>query len=126
MPIAVVSIPVADQDRALAFYTNVIGLKVIRDEPAGPAMRWLQLQPADGGSTLALVTWFETMAPGGLQGLMFHVSDIEHEFRRMTAEGADCAPLDEQPWGRFTTMRDPDGNGLIIAQLSSPDGIRTH
>jgi predicted enzyme related to lactoylglutathione lyase len=126
MPIAVVSIPVTDQDRALAFYRDVIGLKVIRDEAAGPAMRWLQLQPSDGGPTVALVTWFAGMAPGGLQGLMFHVADIEGEVARMGSAGGECAPLDEQPWGRFTTMLDPDGNGLIIAQLSSPGDIRTH
>ena len=125
MPIAVVSIPVSDPDQALEFYTNIVGLKLVRDEPAGPGMRWLQLQPADGGSTIALVTWFETMAPGGLQGLMFHVTEIEREYKRMTAAGADCPPLEDQPWGRFTTLKDPDGNGLIIAQLSSPEAIRS-
>ena len=49
MPVAVVSIPVADQEKALAFYTEVLGLKVVNDQPMGPTMRWLQLQPADGG-----------------------------------------------------------------------------
>ena len=126
MPIAVVSIPVSDQDKSLTFYTNVIGLKLVRDEPAGPGMRWLQLQPADGGSTVALVTWFQGMAPGGLQGLLIHVNDIDGEFSRMTTAGAVCSPVDEQPWGRFTTLMDPDGNGLIIAQLSSPEAIRSH
>ncbi len=126
MPVAVVSIPVADQEKALAFYTEVLGLKVVNDQPMGPTMRWLQLQPADGGSTVALVTWFQGMAPGGLQGLMFHVADVDAEHDRMSGAGAICAPIDEQPWGRFTTMTDPDGNGLIVAQLTAPDAIKTH
>ena len=44
----------------------------------------------------------------------------------MSGAGAICAPIDEQPWGRFTTMTDPDGNGLIVAQLTAPDAIKTH
>ena len=125
MPVAVVSVPVIDQDKALTFYTEVLGLKVVNDQPMGPTMRWLQLQPADGGSTLALVTWFEGMPAGALQGLMFHVQNIDAEHERMSAAGATCSPIDDQPWGRFTTMSDPDGNGLIVAQLTAPDDIRT-
>jgi predicted enzyme related to lactoylglutathione lyase len=126
MSVAVVSIPVADQARALTFYTEVLRLKVVNDQPMGPTMRWLQLQPADGGATIALVTWFQGMPPGGLQGLMLHVDDIDAEHERMTAAGAACSPIDEQPWGRFTMLNDPDGNGLIIAQLSAPDSIETN
>ena len=125
MAVAVVSVPVADQERALGFYTGVLGMRVVEDQPMGPAMRWLQLQPADGGATVALVTWFDGMAPGGVQGLMLAVADVDAEHARMTAAGAACSPVDEQPWGRFTMLNDPDGNGLIVAQLTDPALIRT-
>ena len=123
MAVAVVSIPVADQERALAFYTDVLALRVVNDAAMGPAMRWLQLQPVDGGSTVALVDWFESMKPGSLHGLMFHVADIDAEHARMGQAGADCSSIEEQPWGRFTMVKDPDGNGLVVAQLTTPGDI---
>ena len=125
MAVAVVSIPVADQVAGRAFYTEVIGLTVLRDEPMGPDMRWIQLQPADGGATIALVTWFQGMPPGGMQGLMLGVADVDAEHARLSGLGVAVSPVDEQPWGRFTMLNDPDGNGLILAQLSAPGEFRT-
>ena len=125
MAIAVVSVPVKDPAAALRFYTEVIGLQVLRDEPMGPDMRWLQLQPADGGATIALVTWFDAMPPGGLQGLMLGVADIDAAHARIAALGMELSPVDEQPWGRFTMLKDPDGNGLILAQLTMPKEFAT-
>ena len=125
MSIAVVSIPVADQSAASTFYTDVMGFTIVDDTPMGPEMRWLQLQPRTGGATISLVTWFDAMKPGGLQGLMIHVPDIDAEHARLTAAGAAVSPIEAQPWGRFTMLTDPDGNGLIVAQLTAPDDILT-
>jgi len=123
MPIAIVSVPVADQAAARDFYTEKMGFTLLRDEPMGPQMRWIQLQPKTGGSTIALVTWFEGMGPGGLQGVMLHVPDIDAEHARLAAAGVAVSPVDEQPWGRFTMLKDIDGNGWIVAQLSNPDEV---
>jgi predicted enzyme related to lactoylglutathione lyase len=123
--IAVVSVPVSDQTKARDFYRDVLGLTLLRDEAMGPEMRWIQLQPRDGGATIALVTWFETLRPGGQQGLLLGVPDIDAEHARLAAAGVEVTPIDEQPWGRFTMLKDPDGNGLILAQLTAPDEITT-
>jgi predicted enzyme related to lactoylglutathione lyase len=123
MPIAVVSIPVADQSAALAFYTDVMGFTLLRDEAMGPAMRWIQLQPKTGGATVALATWLKRMAPGSLQGLLLHVADIDAEHARLAGLGVTLSPIEEQPWGRFTMMADPDGNGWVVAQLTAPEEI---
>ena len=125
MAVAVVSVPVADQIAARDFYVGTLGLKVLRDEAMGPDMRWIQLQPEDGGTTLALVTWFQGMPPGGMQGLMLGVADVDADYARLSALGVTVSPVDEQPWGRFTMLNDPDGNGLILAQLTSPEEFRT-
>lgn len=125
MSIAVVSIPVRNQSAAKTFYTEVMAFELLRDEPMGSEMRWVQLQPRTGGATIALTTWFDTMGPGGLQGLMIHVPDIDAEHARLAATGAAVSPIDEQPWGRFTMLDDVDGNGLIVAQLTDPAGITT-
>jgi predicted enzyme related to lactoylglutathione lyase len=125
MSIAIVSVPVTDVSRARTFYTDVLGLTLLRDEEMGPDMRWVQLQPQDGGATVALVTWFENLKPGNQQGLMLGVPDIDAEHARLTAAGAAVSPIEEQPWGRYTMLQDPDGNGWIVSQLTDPDEIRT-
>lgn len=125
MSIAIVSIPVTDQLRGRDFYRDVMGFNLLRDEPMGPEMRWIQLQPKDGGSTIALVTWFEGLRPGGQQGLMLGIDDVDAEHTRMTGLGVELTPIEEQPWGRFTMLQDPDGNGWILTQLTNPDEIRT-
>lgn len=125
MSIAIVSVPVTDVSRARTFYTDILGLTLLRDEEMGPGMRWVQLQPKDGGATVALVTWFENLKPGNQQGLMLGVADIDAEHARLTAAGATVSPVEEQPWGRYTMLQDPDGNRWIVSQLTDPDEIRT-
>jgi catechol 2,3-dioxygenase-like lactoylglutathione lyase family enzyme len=124
MSIAVVSVPVSDQAAAKAFYTDKLLFDVMRDEAMGPDMRWIQLQPKDGGSSIALTTWFENLKPGGQTGLMNHVPDIDAEYQRLVGVGVEASPIDEQPWGRFTMFTDLDGNGWIFATLTSPESFR--
>ena len=123
MPIAIVSIPVSDPIASRDFYRDVLGFTLLRDEAMAPDMRWVQLQPGDGGSTIALTTWFERLKPGGQQGLMLGVADIDAEHHRLTALGQALTPIDEQPWGRFAMLEDPDGNGWILTQLADPQEI---
>jgi catechol 2,3-dioxygenase-like lactoylglutathione lyase family enzyme len=123
--IAVVSIPVSDVDRAIGFYRDTLGFTLLEDEAMGPTMRWVQLQPASGGATIALTTWFDHLQPGGQQGLMIHVADVDAEHARLGAAGVEMSPPADQPWGRATMFKDPDGNGLIFATLAAPDDIRT-
>jgi catechol 2,3-dioxygenase-like lactoylglutathione lyase family enzyme len=125
MSIAIVSVPVTDQSAAKAFYTGIMAFEEKADEPMGPDMRWVQLQPKTGGSSIALVTWFEGLQPGGQQGLLLHVPDIDAEHARLADLGVQVSPIEEQHWGRFTLLKDPDGNGWVVAQLSRPQDIVT-
>ncbi|WP_425228037.1 VOC family protein [Sphingomonas sp.] len=125
MPIAVVSVPVSDVDRSIAFYRDTLGMTLLEDEPMGPDMRWVQLQPRDGGATIALTTWFDALTSGGQQGLMIGIDDVDAEHARLAGLGVDGSPPADQPWGRFTMIKDPDGNGLILAALTDPAQVRT-
>jgi predicted enzyme related to lactoylglutathione lyase len=125
MSIAIVSIPVTDPIASRDFYRDVIGFTLLRDEAMGPEMRWIQLQPKDGGATIALVTWFEGLKPGGHQGLMLGVEDVDSEHTRLAGLGVELTPIEEQPWGRFTMLKDPDGNGWILTALTNPDEVKT-
>jgi len=117
MPIAIVSIPVADQDRARAFYVDVMGFAVLRDDPMGPQARWIQLQPPGGGASITLVTWFDGMPPGCQQGLMLGVPDVDAEHARLAKLGVGVTEVRAEPWGRYTMLGDPDGNRWVVAQL---------
>jgi catechol 2,3-dioxygenase-like lactoylglutathione lyase family enzyme len=118
--VQVVSVPVSDQDRAKEFYVNVLGFEVLQDMAMGPEMRWLQVAPKGSQASLTLVTWFDTMPAGSLRGLVVHTPDLEATMAQMTANGYTFdAEIDEQPWGRFLSFNDPDGNGLILRQPGS-------
>jgi len=112
----IISVPVSDQQRSKQFYQDVVGFDLVRDEPMGPAQSWIQLAPKGCLTTIALVTWFETMPPGGLQGVMLNVTDIERDHKELSARGLKLAEIKQEPWGRYTTFQDPDGNGWILRQ----------
>lgn len=112
----IISVPVSDQQRAKAFYRDVLGFEVIRDEPMGPEARWIQLAPRGQSMTIALVRWFELMQPGGLQGVMVNTDDIDADHTLFTSRGLSLTDIKQEPWGRFAMFTDPDGNGWILRQ----------
>ncbi len=119
MPITsfeILSVPVSDPQRSKAFYRDVLGFELIREEPMGPNMSWIQLAPRGQGVTIALVTWLEQMKPGGLQGVMVNTPDIDAEHRSLSARGLQLSEIRQEPWGRYAMFSDPDGNGWILRQ----------
>ena len=115
--ISVVSVPVSNQDRAKAFYVDTLGFELVADQPMGPDQRWVQVVPKGAATSLTLVTWFETMPPGSLKGLVLECDDIQATHAELAARGVDFnSPIEQQPWGTFTTLNDPDGNGLVLQQ----------
>lgn len=112
----IISVPVSDQQRAKAFYRDVLDFDLIREEPMGTDMFWIQLAPRGQSVTIALVSWFEQMKPGGLQGVMVNTPDIDVEHRNLRARGLQLTEIKQEPWGRYAMFNDPDGNGWILRQ----------
>jgi catechol 2,3-dioxygenase-like lactoylglutathione lyase family enzyme len=112
----IISVPVSDQQRAKNFYRDTLGFELIRDEPMGPEMRWIQLAPRGQGVTIALVTWFDRMKAGGLQGLMVNTDDIDTDHELLRGRGLEIGDIRQEPWGRYAMFSDPDGNGWILRQ----------
>ena len=112
----IISVPVSDQQRSKEFYRDVVGFELVREEPMGPGQSWIQLAPPGCPTTIALVSWFENMGPGGLQGVMLNVTDIERDHQQLSERGLKLAEIKQEPWGRYTTFQDPDGNGWILRQ----------
>ncbi len=109
------SIPVSDQDRARDFYVGVLGLELVADTQMGPDMRWVMVSPAGAQTAMTLVTWFPTMPPGSLKGIVLETGDLDGDVARFRAAGVDIpGGIEAAPWGRFVQFDDPDGNGIVL------------
>ncbi|MET8088060.1 glyoxalase superfamily protein [Micromonospora sp. NPDC005197] len=115
--VQLLSVPVTDQDRARDFYVDVLGFDLVRDNPMGPdGGRWVQVAPPGAATALTLVTWFPTMPPGSLKGLVLETDDLDADVARLRERGVDFANggIQSAPWGRYATFDDPDGNGIVL------------
>ena len=118
--LAIVSIPVNDQQAAKRYYTEVLGFTVIRDNPMGPEARWIEVAPEYGETTITLTTWFPNMRPGGVTGMVLETDNIEETYAELQGRGVPLTAMESAPWGRFATFTDPDGNGWVL-QESMPE-----
>ena len=114
------SLPVTDQDRAKAFYVDTLGFELVAYTAMGPAQRWVQVKPAGGGTSITLVTWFETMPPGSAKGTVVESDDLDADVAVIRSRGVEISGgIQEAPWGRFVTFDDPDGNGIVLQATAS-------
>jgi catechol 2,3-dioxygenase-like lactoylglutathione lyase family enzyme len=116
--VAVVSVPVSDQERAKDFYIDVLGLELVREDDSVPGIRWVQVAPPEASTALTLVTWFDSMPAGSLRGLVLRTDDLHGDYERLIAAGTHFdGPPQLRPWGvEETVCYDPDGNGLVLQQ----------
>lgn len=114
----VVTLPVADQDRAKDFYVGVLGFEVVLDQDMGP-MRWLQVTPKGAQTTFTLATAEMGFTPGHTQGLVLETSDVDADCATLTQQGVIVEGPVDYPWARQATLTDPDGNGLVLSTSRS-------
>ena len=115
--IQIVSIPVADARVAKRFYQDVLGFELVREHPMSKDEVWIQLAPSNNSSTsIALVTWFEKMPPGSIQGLVLSSNNIESDYQELNQKGVKLSPIQAASWGKSTMFEDPDGNGWILQE----------
>jgi lactoylglutathione lyase len=119
---------VTDQERALDFYVNKLGFEKRRDEPMGPESRWIEVMPP--GSQTALLLYKPTPEMPGADtyetalsrigkdtGVLLRTDDVRATYQELSARGVQFpTPPEEQPWGWWATMIDPDGNSFGINQ----------
>jgi catechol 2,3-dioxygenase-like lactoylglutathione lyase family enzyme len=109
------SVPVSDQDRARDFYVNTLGFERGMDTQLGPDMRWVQVKPSGGQTTITLVTWFPSMPAGSLRGLVLETDDLDGDVERLIGLGVTIpGGIEDAPWGRYVQFDDPDGNGIVL------------
>jgi predicted enzyme related to lactoylglutathione lyase len=135
--LANVQVWVHDQDEALAFYTEKVGLE-LRDDVTVPEMgnfRWLTVGvPGQPDVALALMAVpgppvfdAETqaqikalVAKGGGGGLFFNTDDCRRSYEELKGRGVEFGQEPtEQPYGIDAGFRDPSGNQMRMVQLTS-------
>jgi catechol 2,3-dioxygenase-like lactoylglutathione lyase family enzyme len=130
-----VQVWVHDQDEALAFYTEKLGLE-LRDDVTLPEMgnfRWLTVGVP--GQDVAIVLMAvpgppvfdeETrkqiqalVAKGAATGLFFTTDDVQSTYEELKGRGVEFQQEPtQQPYGVDAGFRDPSGNQMRLAQLS--------
>jgi predicted enzyme related to lactoylglutathione lyase len=112
-----VSVPTWDQDRALAFYTEKLGFRLITDQPFGPDQRWIELGigHSDTGFVLFTPPGDEENIGGRFNGALA-CDDVEATHRQLTDRGVEFeTPPTRQPWGMFAIMVDSEGNRFVLS-----------
>jgi predicted enzyme related to lactoylglutathione lyase len=115
--IELVSIPVADVDRAKAFYVEKAGFNADHDHTVGEELRFVQLTPPGSACSIALGKGLVGGEPGSVKGIQMVVSDIEAAHAELAERGVDVSDVQDFPWGRFVFFADPDGNQWAVQQL---------
>jgi predicted enzyme related to lactoylglutathione lyase len=111
-----VTVPVRDQDRALAFWTKKIGLQVVTDQPMGSNQRWIELKIPGAETGIALFTppGFEDRI-GTFHGFSFATDDVEKTYRELSERGVEFSePPRKESWGTSALFKDPDGNTFVL------------
>ncbi len=136
MQISTAQLWVHDQDEALAFYTQKLGMEVVSDVtlPELGNFRWLTVAPS-GQSEVAIVLMAIPGAPvmdagtadqvrelmsKGFAGTVFLTTDdVQADYRELKSRGVEFTEEpEERPYGIDTGFRDPSGNNLRLTQLT--------
>lgn len=113
----VVQVPVADVDRAKAFYTDNFGFVLDHDVEHIPGMRVVQLTPPGSSCSIVIGTGMNSMVPGSLEGLQLVVPDMEAARTELLRRGAPISEAQDLGGFAFAYLSDPDGNRWVVQEI---------
>ncbi len=116
--IELIHVPVTDVDRAKAFYVDKLGFNADFDQTPFEGLRFVQLTPPGSACSIAIGTGLGgTLEPGTLDVIQVVIPDADAALADLLASGVEAEGVDEQAWGRFVTLKDPDGNRWTLQEL---------
>jgi len=118
--LANVIVPVADQDRALEFYTEALGLEKRVDAPFGDGSRWIEVAPAGADTPIAICPPGPNTTTGGKDtGIALQVEGIDAYHEHLKDHGVDVDAEVSRFGDSVPPMfwfRDPEGNTLMAVE----------
>jgi catechol 2,3-dioxygenase-like lactoylglutathione lyase family enzyme len=109
------SIPVTDQDRAITFYTEKLGFRLLTDQPFDGKQRWVELGIPGADTRVVLFRFDQGPQPGGTMNVTFWTDDVEATARDLQTKGVEfTTPPTKAPWGTFAIFKDQDDNRFVL------------
>jgi predicted enzyme related to lactoylglutathione lyase len=119
--VGTVVVPVADVDRAIAFYVDELGLEKRVDLPFGGQYRWVEVAPEGAQTTIALAPPPDGKECGNREtGIALHTTDIDAMHADLAQHGVDVdAEISRMgdPVPPMFWLRDPEGNSLFVVEV---------
>lgn len=109
-------IPTRDYGRALSFWTEKMGFRIMTDQPLGD-QRWIELAIAKSDTRIVLFTPpdHEDRIGTSFNGA-FACDDVEATHRQLAAKGVEFVqPPKKEQWGTSAVFKDPDGNQFVLS-----------
>lgn len=114
---------VHDQEAALVFYTEKLGLEKIQDEPYGPDSRWISVSPPGAKVRIVLQKAradHEKAMVGKSDGapvLVLSTDDVRAAYETLRDEGVRFTSEPYRyPWGLAAVLLDQDGSPILLQQ----------
>jgi len=126
--VEVITLPVTDVDRALAFYTQQVGFALDVDYHPAAGFRVVQLTPPGSGCSVQVGIGLSDAPPGSARATCLVVTDIETARRELTERGVQVSDIRHksptEDWkGGFKPGPDPQRRDYAsFADFSDPDG----
>jgi catechol 2,3-dioxygenase-like lactoylglutathione lyase family enzyme len=110
------SIPVSDQDRALAFYTEKLGFRLLTDQPFDKKQRWIELGISATDTRVVLFHFDDGPAAGTKMNITFWTDDVEETVRELESKGVEFVMKPQKAdWGTAAVFRDSEGNTFVLS-----------
>jgi predicted enzyme related to lactoylglutathione lyase len=118
--LANVIVPVVDQDRALQFYTETLGLEKRVDLPMGEGARRIEVASAGGDTPIAICPPGPGVSAGGKDtGISLATDDVDGYHTQLKDRGVDVDAEVSRFGGGAPPLfwfRDPEGNTLMVVE----------
>jgi len=116
--LTLVTVLVRDQDEALRWFTEILGLRKLQDAPYGNGLRWLVVAP-EGQSDFGIVLQKPEPEKMGQVGKgttwVFRVDNLDETWETLSARGVRLvSPPAKMPWGRQAIFEDLYGNRYAL------------
>jgi len=124
--LSIIPIQVSDQQAALKWYTENLGMEKIMDDPMGPELRWITVKLPEDEVQFVLANFGafdpDGAQPGSTSGYVLWTDDIQATYEDWSARGVSFSePPTQQFWGTQALFQDPDGNGWVLVQRPTAD-----